>query len=317
MRNTSTMSLGQLTVSALGALLWLSSHAATAADVYRCPGKDGQQVFQDHPCDGSAAAIAAPAPSHTQQEQQIARHDCEEWSQMGYLAAVARDANQAQQQVLERYGRDGLSDGERAAIDWAYRESTTPPTGIKRDIRQDCLRERLQENRTVQYGYQSEKRPGDFSIGEQKFNVQALNPWILDNTQSGKINANLHFFANGGDPGKMHGLCRLVDVPLPADKANAQLRANALTQEVDLNGVSEPVVKHEAYANGFFSHITLPLRKAPNSADAALKLPRYITHGLYLKDKLRCDFRAETYLPDGPAQRSAVNSMHSVHALKP
>ena len=293
-------------------LAMLSPTATSAADVHRCQGKDGQLVFQDHPCDGSAAIITGPTPSEPLSEQQAARQQCEEWSQIGYLAAVARDAKQPQQQLLERYGRDGLDDGERAAIDWAYRESTVAPTGIKRDIRQDCLRERLQETNSVRFGYDPEKRPGEFTVGEQKFHISSSNPWVLDHTSSGKTHANIQLFATGGDPGRMHGLCRIETEALSKEKAEAQLRANALTNEADLNTVSNPVVKQERYADGQLSYISLPLRQSPGSAGAELKLPRYITHGVYTKGTLRCDYRAETYLPDGPAQRAAIGIMRSV-----
>lgn len=294
----------------------LSPVAANAAEVFRCPGKDGQVVFQDHPCDGSTAAITAPEPTTPLSEQQTARQECEEWSQIGYLAAVARDAKQPQQQMLERYGRDGLTDGERAAIDWAYRESTVAPTNIKRDIRQDCLHERLQETNFVRFGYDPEKKPGDFDIAEQKFHILSSPPWVLDNTRSDKTHANIQLFATGGDPGRMHGLCRIENQVLSKEEAEAQLRANALTNETDLSSTRDPVVKHQQYADGMFSHISLPLRQSPGSVGADLKLPRYITHGVYTNGTLRCDYRAETYLPDGPAQREAISIMRSVYPRK-
>ncbi|MFZ5843844.1 MAG: DUF4124 domain-containing protein [Pseudomonadota bacterium] len=294
-------------------LLLFVSTASFGAEVHRCQNEAGQLVFQDHPCDSGNAAITAPAPTTSVAEQQSARQECEQWSQLGYLAAVARDAKQPQQHVLERYGRDGLDDGERAAIDWAYRESSTAPTEIKRAIRQDCLRERLQESNSVRFGYDPEKRPGDFLIGSAKFHLASLTPWVLDHTQSGKTHANLQLFATGGDPGRMYGLCRLEQEPLDQQKAEATLRASALTSEADPASLHQPVVSHQPHADGLFSYISLPLRPAPDRSAAELKLPRHITHGLYSKGSLHCQYRVETYLPDGPARRAALDTMRSVY----
>lgn len=286
-----------------------------AADTYRC-ASNGKVTFQDHPCDDAAPPITAPPAKTTPLERQAAQHDCEEWSQLGYLAAVARDAKQPQQSVLERYGRDGLEDGERAAIDWAYRNYTTSPELIKRLIREDCLRERLQEHRAPIFQKNPDKQPGDFTIGDRRFHAVAMHPWILDNTQSGKTSATLQFFANPPDEGKMYGACRTTDQELSREQATEQLRTVAMSSNVDLSAITEPNVAHTPYGTGVFIHTTLPLRRAPNRTNTVLKEARYVTFGLLTKDGMRCDFRVETYLLDGPAQRSAITTMQTVHRKK-
>jgi hypothetical protein len=292
--------------------LLLTGQTCLAADVYVCSDANGQKKFQDHPCDGNAPALKAGPTPHSTAETQAARQECEDWSQIGYLAAAARDAKQPQQQLLERYGRDGLDDGERAAIEWAYREHTTPPHKIKEAIRRDCLSERLQESGPRLFAHQPEKKTNEFQLAGHKYLVHASSPWVVDNTQSGTSSAQFHLFANGSDSGKMQAYCRVESkIPTDPELRTRLLNANA---NADLTHADKLKVITEKYADGQLSYARLPVKKHKNplSPGQVLREPNYLLNGLLIRGVMQCNITTETFLEDGPAQQGAIETMRFV-----
>lgn len=287
--------------------------AGTAA-VYQCL-QDGQKIFQDHPCGSPQQAVTSPAEPQSEPDRLAARQDCEHWAQLGYQAAVARDRRESQEAVLARLGQDGLDDGEREAVNWAFREFHSSPEHIKRIIRADCLQEQLQESPRPLFAGNKRKQPGEFAIGDKRYVLSSMQPWTIDHTQSGKLDAAVYLFATGADPGKITIMCKVADSRLSDDAADQQLLNAALNTSALATDNPYPKIVRQQYANGSFRYLVRPLPVAKGSADAVLKQPRHIVYGLYDKDELRCSSRIETYLPNGPAQTKGIQLVTTIFAL--